>query len=35
MPRLGGHDFRTEIRNDPKLEQAVVFVLTTLSADED
>ena len=35
MPRLGGHDFRTEIRNDPKREQAVVFVLTTLSADED
>ena len=35
MPRLGGYDFRTEIRNDPKLEQAVVFVLKTLSADED
>ena len=35
MPRLGEYDFRTEIRNDPKLEQAVVFVLTTSSADED
>jgi CheY-like chemotaxis protein len=35
MPRLGGHDFLTEIRNEPKLEQTVVFVLTTSSADED
>lgn len=35
MPRLGGHDFLTEIRNDPKLDQTVVFVLTTSSADED
>lgn len=35
MPRLGGHDFLVEIRNDPSLDQIVVFVLTTSSADED
>ncbi len=35
MPRLGGHDFLTELRNDPVLDQTLVFVLTTSSADED
>lgn len=35
MPRLNGHDFLTEIRNDPMLDQTVVFVLTTSSAEED
>jgi len=35
MPRLDGHEFLTELRNDPELNQAVVFVLTTSKADED
>lgn len=35
MPKLDGHEFLTELRNDPKLNQAVVFVLTTSKADED
>lgn len=35
MPRLGGHGFLTEIRDDPELNQTVVFVLTTSKADED
>jgi len=35
MPRLGGHGFLREIRNDPVLGETVVFVLTTSNADED
>ena len=29
MPRMGGHTFLQELRNDPDLKNTVVFVLTT------
>ena len=29
MPRMGGHAFLQELRNDPDLQDTVVFVLTT------
>ena len=35
MPRMNGHEFLGEIRNDPKLNRALVFVLTTSDAPED
>ncbi len=35
MPRMGGLEFIREIRNDPQLHDAVVFVLTTSKSDED
>lgn len=35
MPRMTGLEFLQEIRNDPQLRTAIVFVLTTSAADED
>lgn len=35
MPRLNGIEFLEEIREDPKLAQSTVFVLTTSKSDED
>ncbi|WP_430742026.1 response regulator [Shewanella mangrovi] len=35
MPRMNGLEFLEQIRHDPVLSTAVVFVLTTSSADED
>ncbi len=35
MPRMSGLEMLTELRNDPQLSSAVVFVLTTSKADED
>lgn len=35
MPRMGGHEFLQEVRNDPTLTDSIVFVLTTSDADRD
>lgn len=35
MPRMNGLEFLEELRSDPVLTQAVVFVLTTSKSDED
>ena len=35
MPRMSGVEFLQEIRNDPQLKDANIFVLTTSQADED
>jgi CheY-like chemotaxis protein len=35
MPRMNGLEFLNEIRQDPQLEQSIVFVLTTSKSDED
>ena len=35
MPIMGGLDFLHALREDPELEDSVVFVLTTSAADED
>ncbi len=35
MPRLNGLEFLDEIRQDPKLVNSIVFVLTTSKSDED
>jgi len=35
MPRMGGLEFIGELRKDPQLSNAVVFVLTTSKSDED
>lgn len=35
MPRMNGLEFLEELRSDPALTQAVVFVLTTSKSDED
>ncbi|MCB1934178.1 MAG: response regulator [Candidatus Accumulibacter sp.] len=35
MPRMSGHEFLGELRRDPALTKAVVFVLTTSDAEED
>jgi CheY-like chemotaxis protein len=35
MPRMGGLEFIQEVRKDPQLSDAVVFVLTTSKSDED
>jgi CheY-like chemotaxis protein len=35
MPRMGGLEFIAELRDDPHLTSAVVFVLTTSKSDED
>lgn len=35
MPRMNGHEFLAEIRNDEKLKSSVVFVLTTSEAEND
>ena len=31
MPRMTGHEFLSELRSDPNLKRAIVFVLTTSS----
>lgn len=35
MPRMNGFEFLQELRSDATLRNAIVFVLTTSSADED
>ncbi len=35
MPKMNGFEFLSEIRADPELESAVVFVLSTSRRDED
>ena len=35
MPRMGGIEFLTELRNDPALRRTLVFVMTTSEAEED
>jgi CheY-like chemotaxis protein len=35
MPRMGGLEFIAEVRQDPRLSNSVVFVLTTSKSDED
>jgi CheY-like chemotaxis protein len=35
MPRMNGLEFLGELRKDPQLTMAVVFILTTSVADED
>ncbi len=35
MPRMNGLEFLAEIRRDPALRRAVVFVLSTSDDDED
>jgi CheY-like chemotaxis protein len=35
MPLMGGIEFLQALRQDPKIEDTIVFVLTTSSADED
>lgn len=35
MPRMNGHEFLAELRNDPALRRTIVFVLTTSSLEAD
>ncbi|MEO0425101.1 MAG: response regulator [Pseudomonadota bacterium] len=35
MPRMNGHEFLQEVRQDPELHDAIVFVLTTSNDEED
>lgn len=35
MPRMNGHEFLAELRNDPVLRKTIVFVLTTSSLETD
>ena len=35
MPRMDGHEFLANLRDDPELRSSVVFVLTTCDEDED
>lgn len=35
MPRMDGLEFLAELRNDPALHTAIVFILSTSKADED
>ena len=35
MPRMNGHEFLKEIRNDARLHRTVIFVLTTSDTPED
>jgi CheY-like chemotaxis protein len=35
MPRMGGLEFLDELRRDPELHSAIVFVMTTSAAEED
>lgn len=35
MPRMNGHEFLKELRQDKKLHNCIVFVLTTSKADRD
>ena len=35
MPRMNGHEFLEEVRNDKNLQRSLIFVLTTSDAPED
>ncbi len=35
LPRMGGHEFLEELRDDPELKDTVVFVMTTSNDSED
>jgi len=35
LPRMDGHEFLAELRADPRLQDSIVFVLTTSKSDED
>lgn len=35
MPRMDGHEFLAELRADPKLNNVVVFILTTSDSEKD
>lgn len=35
MPRMDGFEFLSEVREDPKLQQAIIFVLSTSDAPTD
>jgi CheY-like chemotaxis protein len=35
MPQMGGLEFLAELRGDPALRQALIFVMTTSAADDD
>ena len=35
MPRMDGFEFLAEVRKDPKLHQAIIFVLSTSDAPKD
>jgi DNA-binding NarL/FixJ family response regulator len=35
MPRMNGIEMLTEVRKDPNLSDAIVFILTTSKSDED
>lgn len=35
MPRMGGLEFLSEVRNDPALQDAIIFVMTTSDAPND
>ena len=35
MPRMNGHEFLAELRDDPRLHRAVVFMLSTSPAETD
>ena len=35
MPRMGGLEFLEEVRNDPSLQDAIIFVVTTSDAPAD
>lgn len=35
MPRMDGHEFMQEVRQDPTLHDAIIFVLTTSNDEED
>lgn len=35
LPRMTGHEFLKEIREDPRLSEAIIFVMTTSRDEED
>lgn len=35
MPKMSGHDFMTEIRNDPELSDTIVFIMSTSDSPAD
>lgn len=35
MPRMDGHEFLEEVRKDPSLQRAIIFVLSTSDAPKD
>jgi len=35
MPRMGGIEFLSEVRQDPDLKKSIVFVMTTSNAERD